>query len=55
MPKAFAEPPIDTFRRHVFVSPYYGDDILAGFDERELRLILRENTRRLIESPSAAA
>ena len=27
----------------------------ASFDERELRLIMRENTRRLIESPSAAA
>jgi predicted TIM-barrel fold metal-dependent hydrolase len=88
MPKAFAEPPTDTFRRHVFVAPYYEDDIraladgigvenvlfgsdfphaeglaeplrfvddLAGFDDRELRLILRENARRLIESPSAAA
>jgi predicted TIM-barrel fold metal-dependent hydrolase len=30
-------------------------DDLAGFDERELPLILRENTRRGIESPSAAA
>jgi predicted TIM-barrel fold metal-dependent hydrolase len=29
-------------------------DDLVGFDARELRLIMRENTRRLIEPPSAA-
>ncbi len=27
MPWEFSEPPIDTFRRHVFVAPYYEDDI----------------------------
>ncbi|HKE11861.1 MAG TPA: amidohydrolase family protein [Myxococcota bacterium] len=27
MPKEFSEPPIDTFRRHIFVAPYYEDDI----------------------------
>ena len=27
MPKAFGESPLDTFRRHVFVSPYYEDDV----------------------------
>ena len=27
MPRAFAEPPVDTVRRHVFVAPYYEDDI----------------------------
>ena len=32
MPHAFAEPPIETFRRHVFVSPYYEDDIRALAD-----------------------
>lgn len=26
MPKAFAEPPRDTFRRHFFVAPFYEDD-----------------------------
>jgi predicted TIM-barrel fold metal-dependent hydrolase len=32
MPQAFAEPPLDTFRRHVFVAPYYEDDIRALAD-----------------------
>ena len=27
MPKMFHEPPIDTFRRHVWVVPEYGEDI----------------------------
>jgi predicted TIM-barrel fold metal-dependent hydrolase len=27
LPKAFSEPPIDTFRRHIFVAPYYEDDV----------------------------
>jgi predicted TIM-barrel fold metal-dependent hydrolase len=27
MPKSFAESPLDTLRRHVFVAPYYEDDI----------------------------
>ena len=29
MPPAFAEDPVETFRRHVWVSPYYEDDLLA--------------------------
>lgn len=33
MPGAFAEDPVETFRRHVWVSPYYEDD-LAGLRER---------------------
>lgn len=32
MPHVFAEPPIETFRRHVFISPYYEDDIRALAD-----------------------
>ena len=26
MPMVFSEPPVDTFRRHVWVAPYYEDD-----------------------------
>jgi predicted TIM-barrel fold metal-dependent hydrolase len=33
MPWEFHEPPQDTFRRHVFVAPYYEDDIRALADE----------------------
>jgi predicted TIM-barrel fold metal-dependent hydrolase len=32
MPHVFAEPPLETFRRHVFVSPYYEDDVRALAD-----------------------
>ncbi len=32
MPKEFSEPPIDTFRRHIFVAPYYEDDVRALAD-----------------------
>jgi predicted TIM-barrel fold metal-dependent hydrolase len=28
-PKAFAEDPIDTFRRHVWVAPFHEDDVAA--------------------------
>jgi predicted TIM-barrel fold metal-dependent hydrolase len=28
-PQAFAEPPIETFRRHVWVSPFFEDDFVA--------------------------
>ena len=27
MPKAFAESPIETFRRHVWVTPFHEDDV----------------------------
>ena len=82
MPKAFAEDPIETFRNHIFIAPYYEDDIreladqigtsqvlmgsdfphaegladpvkfadeLHGFDDREIRAIMRDNTRKLVE------
>ena len=85
MPQSFAEPPIDTFRRHVFVAPYYEDDIreladrigvenvllgsdfphaeglteplrfldeLEGFGQDDIRLIMRDNARRLVEPPT---
>jgi predicted TIM-barrel fold metal-dependent hydrolase len=29
MPKAFAENPMDTFRRHIYVAPFYEDDMDA--------------------------
>jgi predicted TIM-barrel fold metal-dependent hydrolase len=32
MPSAFAEDPVETFRRHVWVAPYYEDDIRALAD-----------------------
>ena len=32
MPQVFGEPPLDTFRRHVFVAPYYEDDVRALAD-----------------------
>jgi predicted TIM-barrel fold metal-dependent hydrolase len=87
MPWEFHEPPLDSFRRHVFVAPYYEDDVraladeigvsnvllgsdfphaeglarplsfvdeLRGFDEREIRLVMRENGRRLV-TPGALA
>jgi predicted TIM-barrel fold metal-dependent hydrolase len=73
--------PVETFRRHCFVAPYYEDDIrevtdaigatqvlmgsdwphaegianpirfiedLGGFSDHEVRLIMRDNTRRLV-------
>ena len=87
MPWEFHEPPLDSFRRHVFVAPYYEDDVraladeigvanvllgsdfphaeglarplsfvdeLRGFDDREIRLVMRENGRRLV-TPGALA
>jgi len=32
MPWEFAEDPVETFRRHCFVAPYYEDDIRALTD-----------------------
>jgi predicted TIM-barrel fold metal-dependent hydrolase len=80
IPDAFGEDPIETFRRHVWVAPFYEDDIrgladsigidhvlfgsdwphaeglvqptdfvddLDGFDEDEIRTIMRDNGRAL--------
>ncbi|HEY8523662.1 MAG TPA: amidohydrolase family protein [Acidimicrobiales bacterium] len=80
VPDAFAEDPIETFRRHVWVAPFYEDDIrgladeigvdhvlfgsdwphaeglaeptafvddLRGFDDDEIRTIMRDNGRGL--------
>ena len=80
MPAAWGEDPVETLRRHVWVSPYYEDDIrgvaeilgvdhvlmgsdwphaegiaepaefisdLAGFDEVEVRKVMRENALAL--------
>lgn len=79
--------PVETFRRHCFVAPYYEDDIreltdaigasqvlmgsdwphaegiadpirfvedLVGFSEEDVRLIMRDNTRKLV-TPGALA
>ena len=40
MPHAFTEPPLETFRRHVFVSPYYEDDLRALADRIGARNVL---------------
>jgi predicted TIM-barrel fold metal-dependent hydrolase len=81
-PQAFHEDPIETFKRHIWIAPYYEDDIrelanhigasqvlmgsdfphaegladpvkfvdeLEGFDDREVRAIMRDNTRNLTE------
>jgi predicted TIM-barrel fold metal-dependent hydrolase len=81
MPFAFERDPVEAFRRHVWVSPYYEDDLprlrdtigadhilfgsdfphgeglteptdfvtdLQGFDEKEVRLIMRENGLGLV-------
>jgi predicted TIM-barrel fold metal-dependent hydrolase len=80
VPDAFTEDPIETFRRHVWVAPFYEDDIrgladsigidhvlfgsdwphaegladptdfvddLDGFDDDEIRTIMRDNGRIL--------
>ncbi len=77
----FHEPPLDTFRRHISISPFYEDDIralanaigvenvlfgsdfphaeglaepvsfvhdLKDFDEDEIRMVMRDNGRRLV-------
>jgi predicted TIM-barrel fold metal-dependent hydrolase len=82
MPYAFKQNPVDAFRKHVWVSPYYEDDLerlrldigashvlfgsdyphaeglavptdfihdLKGYDESEIRLVMRENTRSLVQ------
>jgi predicted TIM-barrel fold metal-dependent hydrolase len=87
MPWEFAEDPVETFKRHVSVAPYYEDDILEladrigagqvlmgsdwphaegladpirfvddlpGFSADDVRLVMRENTRRLV-TPGALA
>ena len=81
-PQAFHEDPLETFKRHIWIAPYYEDDIrnladhigtsqvlmgsdfphaegladpvkfvdeLEGFDDREVRAIMRDNTRNLTE------
>ena len=78
---AFTEDPVETFKRHVWVAPYYEEDIraladrigvsqvlmgsdfphaegladpmsfaddLAGFDDAEVRQVMRENGRGLV-------
>jgi predicted TIM-barrel fold metal-dependent hydrolase len=86
---AFPEPPVETFRRHVSVAPYFEEDVraladaigveqvllgsdfphaegladprrfvdeLEGFTPQEVRLVMRENGRRLVTPrPSSAA
>jgi predicted TIM-barrel fold metal-dependent hydrolase len=87
-PKAFAEDPTETFRRHVWVAPFHEDDVallrdllgaerlllgsdyphaegladpasyvdeLAGFSEREIRLVMRENALGLAHRRPASA
>ncbi len=89
MPFGFREDPCQTLRRHLWVSPYYEDDLeglrndlgaghvlfgsdyphaeglaeptdflydLEGYDDDEIRLVMRENLASLIEPrpPSAA-
>ena len=84
-PGGFAEDPVATFRRHVWVAPYYEDDIrhladaigadhvlfgsdwphaeglaepkafiedLDGFDDDEVRLIMRDNALALSRPPA---
>jgi predicted TIM-barrel fold metal-dependent hydrolase len=84
MPTSFRSDPLEKLRRHVFVSPYYEDDMaslrehigptnilfgsdfphaeglaepsefvrdLAGFSQDEVRLVMRENGRRLLAQP----
>jgi len=83
-PAAFASHPVETFRQHVWVAPFYEDDLAAvkdtigiehllfgsdwphaeglteprlfaedlrrnGFDEKEIRIIMSDNGRRLAE------
>jgi predicted TIM-barrel fold metal-dependent hydrolase len=85
---AFAENPLETFAKHVYVSPYYEDDLqelkqqigadhilfgsdwphaeglefptefvhdLKGFNDDEIRLIMRENALGLVQPKSAMA
>ena len=40
MPMAFDEPPGETFRRHVFVAPYYEDDVRRVADAIGVRQVL---------------
>jgi predicted TIM-barrel fold metal-dependent hydrolase len=80
--RSFSAPPVETFRRHVWVAPYYEEDVreladligvdkvllgsdfphaegladplsfldeLAGFSEQEVRLVMRDNGRSLVE------
>jgi hypothetical protein len=80
--RAFAEPPVEAFRRHVSVAPYYEEDVraladaigvenvllgsdfphaegladpisfvdeLEDFAPADVRLIMRENGRRLVQ------
>jgi predicted TIM-barrel fold metal-dependent hydrolase len=82
MPMVFSEPPRDTFRRHVWVAPYYEDDVpaladligpdhvlfgsdfphaegladplrfldeLEGFGPDDVRLVMRDNQRNLVQ------
>jgi len=82
MPYAFKQDPVAAFRKHVWVSPYYEDDLerlrhdigashvlfgsdfphaeglavptdfihdLKGYDDSEVRLVMRENTRGLLQ------
>ncbi len=82
MPTSFATDPIEQFRRHIWVSPYYEDDLeglksdidashvlfgsdyphaeglaeptdfihdLKGYDEDEVRLVMRENAMGLLQ------
>jgi predicted TIM-barrel fold metal-dependent hydrolase len=89
MPFGFKEDPRDTFRRHIWVAPFYEDDLeglrdligadhilfgsdyphaeglakptdfihdLKGYDDAEIRLVMRENALRLIQArPQSAA
>jgi predicted TIM-barrel fold metal-dependent hydrolase len=81
MPWDFAEDPVETFKRHIWVAPYYEDDIraladrigpsqvlmgsdwphaegladpirfvedLRGFGADEVRMVMRDNARRLV-------
>jgi predicted TIM-barrel fold metal-dependent hydrolase len=80
-PSVFAEDPLETVRRHIWVTPYYEEDLhalaeligvehilfgsdwphgeglsqplafvdeLAGFDERAIARVMRENARQLL-------
>ena len=85
---AFPEPPVETFRRHVAVAPYFEEDVRAladaigvenvllgsdfphaeglaeprrfvdepeDFTPKEVRLVMRENGRRLVTPRPASA